>query len=207
MKSFRIVFIIIAVLGLGFLVYFFAGNRPVTQTQSSAGENIQKPFNASNMQITSPAFKNNGTIPSNYTCDVRIPETPPLDFSDVPEGTKSLVLIMDDPDVPKQVSSVGVFDHWVLYNIPASIRSIREGETPGIEGINSSGELGYASPCPPPQYQPAEHRYVFTLYALDDTIDLGAGASKEDVLREIDGHVIEQATLIGRYRRISKASK
>ena len=154
------------------------------------------------LSITSPAFEQNGRIPGKYTCDGNRTISPPLAFSGVPERAKSLALIMDDPDVPKMLHSDGVFDHWILFNIPPATREIAEGASVGIAGANGSGASAYTGPCPPPQYEPSEHRYVFVLYALDSELSLKEGATKKEVLQVMEGHVIQQAQLIGKYKRL-----
>lgn len=150
------------------------------------------------MQITSRAFQHEGLIPNKYTCDGEN-INPPLAFSDIPEGTQSLVLIMDDPDVPTQLRPDGVFDHWIIYNIDPSIRSIEENTSPpGTEGINTTGNTNYVGACPPDR----EHRYFFTLYALDMRLDIAANnATKKVVLQAMEGHILAQAVLMGRYER------
>lgn len=127
--------------------------------------------------------------------------SPALSISGTPSNTKSLALIMDDHDVPKTLRPDGVFDHWVLFNISPEIKEIAEGGSAGTSGANSANKNVYTGPCPPPQYEPSEHRYVFTLYALDTELPLAAGASKVDVLNAIQGHIIAQTQLVGRYRR------
>ena len=144
------------------------------------------------MKITSPAFEHEGKIPSRYTCD-DADISPPLQFSDVPEGAASLALVMDDPDAPS-----GTFDHWIAWNIPPSTTSIGEGKEPeGAQGMTDFGRNGYGGPCPPG----GEHRYFFRLYALDAELDLPEGTSKADLERAMEGHVLEQATLMGKYSR------
>jgi Raf kinase inhibitor-like YbhB/YbcL family protein len=160
------------------------------------------------MQLTSMAFEEGAPIPSHYTCD-GANTNPPLSISGVPGTAKSLTLVMDDPDVPRSLKPDGVFDHWVVFNIPPGITEIpadmHADAVPGVRGANGRGVLGYVGPCPPPQYEPSEHRYVFTLYALDNDLDIEEGATKEEVLdamkRGGDGHIIEKATLIGKYRK------
>ncbi len=127
--------------------------------------------------------------------------SPALTFAGVPAATKSLALIMDDPDVPKQLRPDGVFDHWTLFNIPASTREIPEGGSVGIAGTNGAGKNVYTGPCPPPQYEPSEHRYVFALYALDRMLALEAGATKLEVKAAMQGHILDQTQLIGKYKR------
>ena len=155
----------------------------------------------STLILTSLAFIANGSIPSKYTCDEDRSLSPPLSIAGVPAGAKSLALIMDDPDVPKQLRPDGVFDHWTLFNIPASTREIPEGGSAGIAGANGAAKNAYTGPCPPPQYEPSEHRYVFTLYALDSMLALQAGASKKEVKAAMQGHILDQTQLTGKYKR------
>ncbi len=148
------------------------------------------------MKLTSPEFENGGQIPSNYTCD-GFNVSPPLNFENVPKNAKSLVLIVDDPDAIKPAGKV--WDHWVAFNIPPQTKSVEEGRDPeGVMGINSRNNLTYGGPCPPD----GEHRYYFRLYALDTMLKLKEGATKADVLKAIEGHVIEQAELMGKYKRV-----
>lgn len=154
----------------------------------------------STLTLSSSAFTNNSSIPSIYTCDgTQI--SPPLTIEGAPASTKSFALIVEDPDVPKQVLPAGVFVHWVVFNIPASITEITEGAQVGIAGKNGAGKSAYAGPCPPPQYQPSEHRYIFTLYALDTELSLRTGASKDDVTKAMQGHILAQSELIGKYKK------
>ncbi len=152
------------------------------------------------MEIRSSVFKNGGTIPVKYTCDGD-DVSPPLSWSGVPSGTKSFVLIMDDPDAP-----MGTWVHWVIYNIPASVTSLPEAVPPDkklkdgtLQGKNSWGRIGYGGPCPPPPT--GAHRYFFKLYALDAVLKAGAGLSKDEVLRLIEGHILATAELMGKYSR------
>jgi len=151
--------------------------------------------------LTSPAFSQGGSIPSQYTCD-GANTSPPIVFGDVPEGTKSLALIMDDPDVPKQLRSDGVFDHWVMFNIPSTTTVIVEGETVGTLGLNDAGKPAYTGPCPPSQYEPSEHRYFIRAYALDTTLTLPEKSSKSAVLAAMEGHVLGETELMGKYKRV-----
>lgn len=173
---------------------------PTSTTDTTSTPNSFTPIPI--MQITSPAFSNNGSIPSKYTCDVAAPVSPPLSFLDVPANTKSLALIVQDPDVPQQVLPAGVFDHWVAFNIPPETTVVAEGSAPGTQGNNGAGKPGYAAPCPPAQFQPNEHRYIFTVYALDNTLALQPGATKQQVQDAIANHVLGQADLVGRYKKI-----
>ncbi len=154
-------------------------------------------LNGDNRKLTSPEFENSGNIPSLYTCD-EANVSPPLKIEGVPAKAKTLVLIMDDPDAMKPAGKV--WDHWVAFNIPVETKEIAEGRNPeGVMGINSRGNLTYGGPCPPD----GEHRYYFRLYALDTKLKLKEGATKTEVLKAIEGHVIEQAELMGKYKRIS----
>jgi len=154
------------------------------------------------MTLTSSAFENGGMIPAKYTCDGDRTINPPLEISGVPETVKSLVLIMDDPDVPKVLHANGVFDHWVVFNMPADTKMIPEGgPVPGIAGANGAKTNAYTGPCPPPQYEPSEHRYIFKLYALSAVLALSAGATKEEVLDALASVKLEETELIGRYSR------
>lgn len=152
------------------------------------------------MQLTSPAFSNDGKIPSMYTCD-GANRSPPLLISDVPTAAKSLVLIMDDPDIPtfvKERYNIAVWDHLVVFNIPPTVKDIPEGKNPvGTLGKNTGGKNAYAGPCPPDR----EHRYFFKLYALDTMLDLPEGATKADVEKAMPGHIVAKAELVGRYER------
>ncbi len=149
------------------------------------------------MKLTSSVFAHKGKIPSRYTCDGDN-TNPPLAISDVPSGAKSLALIMDDPDVPKEVREDGMWDHWVLFNLPANLGDISEGEKPpGTHGKGTAGNLDYFGPCPPDR----EHRYFFKLYALDKELDLPEKATKQQVEQAMEGHILEKAELIGRYER------
>lgn len=155
----------------------------------------------STLSLTSSAFADGGMIPSRYTCDEDRSVSPALSISGVPESAKSLALIMDDPDVPKQLHADGMFDHWVLFNIPSATKEIPEGGSAGTAGANGAGQNAYTGPCPPPQYEPSTHRYFFYLYALDTELALQAGASKADVEKAMQGHIIAQTELMGRYKR------
>ncbi|PIT91114.1 YbhB/YbcL family Raf kinase inhibitor-like protein [Candidatus Kaiserbacteria bacterium CG10_big_fil_rev_8_21_14_0_10_49_17] len=154
------------------------------------------------MKLISTAFEHEGVIPSKYTCDGEN-ISPDLSFGSIPTEAKSLVLLMDDPDVPTHLREGGVFDHWILFNIPADTSGLKEGETAGTAGRNSAGSDIYVGPCPPPQFQPAEHRYIFQLYALNTELDLNEGASKDAVKVAMKGHILGKGELLGRYSRKS----
>lgn len=149
------------------------------------------------LKLSSPAFNNNESIPSIYTCEGK-GYNPPLQIDNVPLAAASLVLILDDPDVPSSVRSDKMWDHWVIFNIPPSTQFIKENSTPpGIEGRNTSGENCYEAPCPPDR----EHRYFFKLYALTKMLNLKKDATKSDVEKAMEGHILTQAVLIGRYKK------
>src|SRR3989338_10410540 len=149
------------------------------------------------MKITSPKFENGKKIPEEYTCDSKN-ISPPLEISGVPKEAKSLVLIMEDPDVPKSVRADGMWNHWIKFNLPPNLTAIEEGKDPsGVSGINTSGNLKYVPPCPPDR----EHRYFFYLYSLDASLDLKEGATKTEVLSALEGHILQKTELVGLYNR------
>lgn len=147
------------------------------------------------MKLSSSAFSDGEKIPPIYTCkgqDIN----PPLKIEGVPEKARSLVLIMDDPDVPKFVREDQMWVHWIVYNIPPSIKEIVENQIPpGLIGKGTGGKMSYQGPCPPDR----EHRYFFKLYALDTTLALPAGKTKDEVMQAIKDHILEQAVLIGKF--------
>jgi Raf kinase inhibitor-like YbhB/YbcL family protein len=149
------------------------------------------------IKLTSTAFKNGEMIPRKYTCDG--PDVSPhLAWAGIPAGTKSLVLVCDDPDAPR-----GAWVHWVIFNLPPDVRELEE-DVPkqkdlsngARQGVNDFGRVGYGGPCPP-----ALHRYYFKIYALDTAVALAAGATKAQVMRAIEGHVLGQGELMGKYKR------
>lgn len=150
------------------------------------------------MKIFSKAFKNGEKIPKKYTCDGQ-DISPPIKWEDIPENTKTLVLICEDPDAPGKT-----WVHWVLFNIPPEIEELPEGvenkeklENGAIHGVNDWGRLGYGGPCPPS----GTHRYYFRLYALDTELKLEPGDKKEEVVEAMKDHIIDQAELMGTYSR------
>jgi len=167
----------------------------VVVANSSAAQKTEK----GQMQLTSTAFSEAAPIPAKYTCDDKN-LSPPLKWSGVPAGAKSLVLIADDPDAP-----VGTWIHWVLYALPSSVTELPE-DVPkgqytvggGRQGVNDFKHLGYGGPCPPPG---KAHRYFFKLYALDAPLDMKPGATRKDVERAMEKHVLAQAQLMGTYNR------
>jgi Raf kinase inhibitor-like YbhB/YbcL family protein len=145
------------------------------------------------LRVSSPAFSNGAAIPSKYTCDGQN-VAPPLEWSGVPERSKSVAVICDDPDAPS-----GTFTHWVLYNIPASTHSLPEHPSIGISGVNSFGKTGFGGPCPPRNDD--VHHYHFRVYALDIDSLGAAGLSKENVLEAMNGHVVAEGELVATYKR------
>jgi Raf kinase inhibitor-like YbhB/YbcL family protein len=154
----------------------------------------------STLTIASPVFEVGGDIPSRYTCDGEN-FSPPISISGVPEAAHTLVLIMEDRDVPAAIKPDGIFDHWILFNIPAMTTDIQEGASAGIAGKNGAGQNTYIGPCPPKEYEPRTHRYFFRLYALDTELSLTEGAARADIERAMAGHVLQEALVIGRYRK------
>jgi Raf kinase inhibitor-like YbhB/YbcL family protein len=156
------------------------------------------------LSLASPSFAQMDAIPTLHTCDGE-DLAPALAWTQVPAGTKSFVLIVDDPDAPDPAAPTRTFVHWVLYDIPAGASSLPEGATSDElpegtrEGLNDAKRIGYMGPCPPI----GRHRYFFKLSALDSTLrDLG-NATKADVERAMRGHVLEKAELVGTYERKS----
>ena len=152
------------------------------------------------MQLSSPAFEDGGQIPYVYTCDGKN-INPPLEIKGVPADTKSLVLIMDDPDVPSFVRKDQMWVHWIIYDMPPKTRVLKENSTPpGIQGSGTGNEHHYQGPCPPDR----EHRYFFKLYALKAFLNLKPGATKEQVEKAMEGQILEKTELMGRYERKKK---
>lgn len=145
------------------------------------------------LELTSTAFSQGASIPSEYTCD-GADVSPPLAWSGAPEAVGSFALIMDDPDAP-----AGTWVHWVLYNLPAETNELPQGAPAdaGLQGQNSWSRTGYGGPCPPS----GEHRYFFKLYALDAPLELADGATKDELLQAMDGHILAQGQLMGTYSR------
>ena len=150
------------------------------------------------LQIKSSAFETGGMIPKQYTCDGE-DISPPLSWDGVPESTKSLALISDDPDAP-----MGTWVHWVLYDLPGSTRELQENfpkdktlSNGAKQGITDFKKIGYGGPCPPS----GVHRYFFKLYALDTKLNLEPGATKKQLEDAMKTHILAQAELMGKYKR------
>jgi len=151
------------------------------------------------IQLSTSAFTEGAPIPAKYTCDGD-DVSPPLKWSGVPQGARSIALICDDPDAP-----VGIWVHWVLYNIPSTVAELAEGvpTTEAIsggarQGINDFKRIGYGGPCPP---RGNPHRYYFKLYVLDIELSLKPRATKKDVVSAIQGHILAEGQLMGTYGR------
>jgi Raf kinase inhibitor-like YbhB/YbcL family protein len=175
------------------------------------------------ISLRSPAFSEGGMIPKEYTCDGP-DRSPPLEWSGVPDSARSLALICDDPDAP-----MGTWSHWVVFDLPPQVKALEEGipaeptgavalnqgTEPAVagngvgrlalgpdppkarQGQNDFGKIGYGGPCPPS----GTHRYFFRLYALDAQLGLSSSATRSDVLKAIQGHIVAEGRLIGKYAR------
>jgi Raf kinase inhibitor-like YbhB/YbcL family protein len=151
------------------------------------------------LTMTSTAFADGANIPAKYTCDGES-ISPELAWAQVPAGTASFALIMEDPDAP-----IKNFTHWVIFNLPPDTQGLPEAvpkdatlANGALQGKNGGGSTRYLGPCPP---KGSPHHYRFTLYALDTSLDLTAGASKDQVLQAMEGHIIGQGQLVGLYQR------
>jgi len=168
------------------------------KTESAAKEVRSKGEGKMALTITSAAFNEGDMIPSQYTCD-GADVSPPLAWTGVPQGTKSLALIADDPDAP-----MGTWVHWVLYNLPPDTAGLPENVPPdetlpngARQGVNDFKKFGYGGPCPPG----GTHRYFFKLYALDTMLALSGRVTKQDLLQAMEGHILAEAQLMGKYQR------
>ena len=153
-------------------------------------EDIKVKTGGVHMNISSPEFKNNGFIPRKFTCQGK-DVSPALIIENIPEGTKGIALIVDDPDAP-----VGTWVHWVVFNIPI-VSEIKEDSIPGEQGMNDFGRKDYGGPCPPS----GTHRYFFKIYALDATLEASKGVNKRTLEKSMQGHILDKAELIGLYKK------
>lgn len=142
------------------------------------------------MKLSSPDFENNSFLPARFSCQGQ-GVNPALVIEDIPQETKSLALIVDDPDAPLKT-----YVHWVVYDIPPALR-IEENSIPGTEGLNTSGGIHYVSPCPPT----GTHRYFFKLYALDEMLGLKVRINCAQLEKAMEGHILEKEELIGLYKK------
>jgi len=182
---------IIATVTVSILLFCSCKNGEQADSEAVGGKKME-------IKITSPAFEDGGLIPAKYTCD-GADISPPLQWGAVPEGTRSIALISDDPDAP-----VGTWVHWVLFNLPAEAAELAENIPPektlpngASQGVSDFGRIGYGGPAPPS----GTHRYFFKIYALDTQIDLAPGADKARLLKAMQGHILAQGQLIGKYSR------
>jgi len=180
-----------------FLLAIFCPVRSLTAQGSKSEGGILM-----TLELTSPAFSHNDPIPAIYTCDGR-DISPPLIWNSLPTGTRSLALIVEDPDAPDPKAPRMTWIHWVLYNIPAETAGLTENTAAGnlpadtLEGLNNWGKTGYGGPCPPV----GRHRYFFKLYALDTELPDLNQPNKEKLLQAMQNHILDQAELIGTYQR------
>ena len=177
---------------VGCLLLASCGGAPAAAPEAAG------PARSDGIKITSTAFAEGEMIPARYTCAAEN-VSPPLQWTSVPPGTMTLALIVDDPDAP-----LVTWIHWVVFDLPADTTGLPEGvpaqpalERGGVQGVTSFRTVGYGGPCPPT----GTHRYYFRLYALDASLALGSDAAAADVQAAMKGHVLAEATLMGRYRR------
>jgi len=169
--------LLVVVLGLGTLMYYSSKSAPMSD---------------GTLTITSPAFSEGGMIPVEYTCR-GANVNPELKIEGVPKEAKSLALIMDDPDAP-----TGTWVHWVKWNMVPTLSKIQKGVEPdGIDGVGSGGKETYQGPCPPS----GTHRYFFKVYALDGILSIRPGSTKQDLLKAMDGHILAEGSLMGRFSK------
>jgi hypothetical protein len=190
MKKLWVLIIIIIVI-ISAVIFYWYKSQP--QSSSVSGVENKIIINQTPMKIQSPVFQNNQSIPSKYTCDGG-DVNPPLEFLEVPKEAKTLALIVDDPDAPK-----GDWVHWLVWDINPAINQIAENSAPeeAVEGVTDFGRAGWGGPCPPS----GTHRYFFKLYALDAKLNLPSYSVKKDLLQAMNGHIINQAELVGLYQR------
>ena len=179
MKQATTIFITILVLA--------CGQRATEESMATMAKPVQQ-----TMTVTSSAFTDGGAIPKKYGCSGQS-ISPPLAIGGVPKDAKTLALIVTDPDAPG-----GTFTHWLAWNIPPSKTTLAEGQAPGgSEGKNGYGKGGYGPPCPPS----GSHHYLFDVYALDASLNLGPGAQRVEVEKAISGHIVAQGRIVGTYSK------
>ena len=166
--------------------------------EKGGSESEKKGGTKMEIKVKSSAFEDGGMIPKKYTCDGS-DVSPPLSWEGLPEGTKSIALISDDPDAP-----MGTWVHWVLYNLSADAKGLPEGvprkenlENGALQGRNDFPNIGYGGPCPPG----GTHRYFFKIYALDTMLNIPSGCTKKGLLNAMEGHILAQGQLMGKYKR------
>jgi Raf kinase inhibitor-like YbhB/YbcL family protein len=178
-------------------VFLAFNEKAEAPSQVVTNENMES--EQTQFTITSPVFPQGGLIPSKFTCDGEN-ISPEIRIEGVPEGTESLVLVMDDPDIPdsvKQSRGIEKFDHWAVYGIPADTAVIPEGAQIGTGALNGRGEATYTGPCPPDR----EHRYFFRVYALSGTLNFIKAPTLDELETAAQGMMLGKAELIGRYNR------
>ena len=182
----KIIAIICIIILSGLVYYFF-------KIKARPQEDLIKINQSKSMKITSPAFQNGGLLPAKFTCDGE-GVNPPLIIEGAPPEAQSLVLIADDPDAP-----AGTWIHWTVWNINSATGEIGENSVPegAAEGTTSFGKTGYGAPCPPS----GTHRYFFKIFALDTKLELSSRATAKDLTKAMEGHILDQAEIMGRYSR------
>jgi Raf kinase inhibitor-like YbhB/YbcL family protein len=190
------------VIPLLLIFMFFSGcvsheNTLIEKETPIEEETIEEEIIRETLSIYSNVFKDGATLSSAYTCD-EDDISPGISWEEVPAGTQSMALIMDDPDAPGRT-----FVHWVIYNIPASRSGLPSGvaknntlDDGSLQGKNDFGKIGYGGPCPP---SGKPHRYVFKVYALDTELDLKSGATKSQLEAAMKGHILAQGEMVGTY--------
>lgn len=203
-QKFGRIFILILCVSVSLILVSCKEKKAEKKSITPTVEKKKKGGTKMSIKITSSAFAEGEMIPKKYSCDgERI--SPPLKWENIPEDAKSLVLISDDPDAP-----AGTWVHWVVYDMSPNIKELPEAipsvdlledieglNITGKQGINSAHRIGYYPPCPPS----GTHRYFFKIYALDLMLNLNTGASKKKVLKAMEGHIIAQGQLMGKYKR------
>jgi hypothetical protein len=189
MRKIELIFVCLLLVSLA-IVGCAQQTPPEEATPSGTGDKL--------FTLTSTAFADGANIPEVYTCKGGN-KSPALSWAGLPAGTASLALIMDDPD-----ATVGTFNHWIVFNLPKDSAGLPEGITKdtvlaggALQGNSGARRIGYVGPCPP---KGGPHHYTFTLYALDITLSLEAGATKAQVLQAVEGHILGQAQLVGLYQ-------
>ena len=186
--------------GIALALLWFTMLVGTSQADTTLSQNNTE--NTMALTLTSPAFAHNGLIPAQFTCDSQ-DLSPALAWSGLPEGTKSLVLIVDDPDAPDPAAPKMTWVHWVLYNIPPQVAGLAEAIAPAqlpagtLEGINDWKRTGYGGPCPPI----GVHRYFHKLYALDTVLPDLKQPTKTQLEKSMQGHILGHVELVGRYQR------
>lgn len=204
-----------ALLGLAFIIVFGGAYLVFKQAAEAPAPN----FHTTNtsvtteetmtMTLTSSAFLDGAFIPKEFTCDGDN-VNPPLTITNAPIGTAVFVLVVDDPDIPLEVKAargIEKFDHWAVYNIPGDTTEIPVASTLGTASRNGRGDSGYTGPCPPPQYEPTTHRYIFRLYALSAPLAFITAPTLDELEAAAQGTALASATLTGLYTRVTDSAE